>query len=298
MPPDIVAGYVITASINFNNINYFDLLVLVFSSIFLYIGGLITNDLFDLNEDKKHRISRPLASGNIKISTTIILAILFFGLGILMTFFLKSTTTIISCILILLILSYNYKLKNGPLRPISMGSIRSINIIYGSSSNDYFYNNFNFGPNNGIFFAQFINLIIIIIAVFIHIYTLTLLSKRETEQENKELKEKLNLNRIYKNYVFSFIILFSADIIFIPDKIAFFSFFLLFMSIITILFYKRIVKGGYNHHDIQFLVKNMIILLILLDSIFIAGTLGFYEGLLISCLLIPCIIIGKKMYMT
>ena len=298
VPPDIIAGYVLTTSSNFNNINYFDLLILVFSSIFLYIGGLITNDLFDINEDRKQRPSRPLVSGKIKVSTTIILAILFFGSGILMTSFLKFTSTIISVILVLLILLYNYKLKNGPLRPISMGSIRSINIIYGSSLNNIFFNNFNFEPNYGLAFTHLINLIVITIAVFIHIYTLTLLSKRETEQEDKELKEILNLKSIYKKYLFSFILLFSADIIFMPNKIAYLSFFIMFVSIITILFYNILSKGKYNHYDFQFLVKNMIILLILLDSIFIAGELGFYVGLLISCLLIPCIIIGKKVNMT
>ena len=39
---------------------------------------MITNDLFDINTDKIERPSRPLASGKIKVSMTILLAILFF----------------------------------------------------------------------------------------------------------------------------------------------------------------------------------------------------------------------------
>ena len=259
---------------------------------------MITNDLFDISVDKIQRPARPLVLGKINVSTTIILSILFLSSGVLLSFFFKSTTTMISLILVILILLYNYKLKNGPMRPFVMGSIRSANIIYGSSPNNDFLNNTNYGINHDIIFNQTITLITLTIAVFIHIYTLTLLSKRETEDENKELKKKLSLKRIYKNYLFAFIILFSLSVIFIPNKVAFFSFFLVFISIITILFYNRLHKEEYSHYDIQFLVKNMIILLILLDSIFIAGVLGISVVVLTCCLLLPCLIIGKKVNMT
>ena len=56
VPPDIMAGYFITAAaIKSNVINYNDLLILGFSSVFLYVGGLVTNDLFDFDIDKKER---------------------------------------------------------------------------------------------------------------------------------------------------------------------------------------------------------------------------------------------------
>ncbi len=62
VPPNILAGYFVTL-ININNIvNYFDIFILTISSIFLYIAGMITNDLFDVKKDKLENSTRPLVT--------------------------------------------------------------------------------------------------------------------------------------------------------------------------------------------------------------------------------------------
>jgi 4-hydroxybenzoate polyprenyltransferase len=300
VPPDILAGYFVTTINNLTLVNYQNILILVLSSIFLYMGGLITNDLFDINIDKIERPNRPLASGKIKESTIILLSILFFGTGIFLAFLLTFATIVISIVLVIMILLYNYRLKNGKLRSFLMGGIRSLNVIYGSTTTYIFFTNTNYD----FFDTSFINitttnLLIVSFAIFFHIFTLTLLSKRETENEDKQYKNSLNLKNIYIVYLVTFVIILFVGITFIPNKYPFLVFFIAFLLSITIIFYNKInnrKKNGYL--DIQFLVKYMIILLILLDTSFVAGSNSIYMSLISISMIFPCLIIGKKVLLT
>jgi len=298
VPPDILAGYFVTSINTISEINYYNLLILVFSSIFLYVGGLISNDLFDIKKDKIERPTRPLPSGKIKKSTTILLTILFFGLGLFLASLLTFTSTIIAISLVTMILLYNYKLKNGFYRPYLMGGIRSLNIIYGATANYDFLKIFSYDIDTNFIFNSSINLIIATSAIFFHIFTLTYLSKRETEEENNQFKTPLDLKKIYYGYLLFFIIILFFGIMYLPNKTLFLTISGLFLISITILFYNKIRKKKYGFIDIQFLVKNMIILLIVLDSSFVAGSVGLYFGIMSLSMIIPCIFIGKKIRMT
>jgi len=298
VPPDIMAGYFITATIKSNVINYNDLLILGFSSVFLYVGGLITNDLFDFDIDKKERPNRPLPSGKINKNTTIFLSFLFLGSGFLLALSMSLTSALVSVILVMMILSYNYKLKNGVSRPFLMGSIRALNVFYGSTSNNDFLQNSYFNGSSSMDYTILVNLLIATVAVFVHIFTLTLISTRETVVEIKKFKKLINLKNVYVTYLSIFIFILSLGVIFLSNKILFLSFFIVFLSAVTFIFFKKIKKENLESQDIQFIVKDMIILLILLDASFVTGTSGFYLGIITVSFLIPCIIIGKKVQMT
>ena len=288
----------IIATIKSNVINYNDLLILGFSSVFLYVGGLITNDLFDFDIDKKERPNRPLPSGKINKNTTIFLSFLFLGSGFLLALSMSLTSALVSVILVMMILSYNYKLKNGVLRPFLMGSIRALNVFYGSTSNNDFLQNSYFNGSSSMDYTILVNLLIATVAVFVHIFTLTLISTRETVVEIKKFKKLINLKNVYVTYLSIFIFILSLGVIFLSNKILFLSFFIVFLSAVTFIFFKKIKKENLESQDIQFIVKDMIILLILLDASFVTGTSGFYLGVITVSFLIPCIIIGKKVQMT
>jgi 4-hydroxybenzoate polyprenyltransferase len=261
---------------------------------------MVTNDLFDINKDKLERPNRPLPSGKIKESIAISLATLFFGLGILLALLLTFTSTIIAISLVVMILLYNLRMKNGFLRPFFMGGIRSLNIIYGASSNYEFLRFLDYGIDTtaGLIYNTHINLFILTAAIFIHVFTLTLLSKRETEAENKQFKKSLELNKIYRSYLFLLIVLTFLGTVFLPNKFLFLTFSVLFLASITVIFFTITGKKNYGHMDIQFLVKNMLVLLIPLDASFIAGSSGVYMGVVSLSMIIPCIAIGKKVKMT
>lgn len=294
VPSDIFAGY-FTIAVNSQSTNFLNILFLLSSSIFLYIGGMITNDLFDINIDKIERPTRPLPSGKIKISVTIGLSILFLGSGILLASFLSVTSFVISILMTIGILSYNYKIKNGIFRPFLMGGIRSLNIFFGAST----VFDFNIFKTGDTFFNSFsiYSLYLSSFAVFCHIFILTTLSSRETDSNNKkEIVRYLKRYNLFHLAVFTIVLI--VGIILIPLKFTFLLFLISYIILILLIFYIAYNSKEGKFNEIQFIVKNMIILLILLNSSFIAGSVGILAGLLFLCLIPPCILVGKRIQMT
>ena len=259
---------------------------------------MITNDLFDINRDKIERPNRPLSSGKIKKPTAISLAMLFFGMGMLLALLSTFTSTILAICLVVMILLYNFKMKNGSLRPFFMGGIRSLNVVYGASCNFELLNLQNYGFDTLPIYNTYINLSILTAAVFVHVFTLTLLSKRETETENKQFIKSLDLKKIFRIYLFLLSMLIFLGTLFLPNRSLFLTFSALFLASVTMIFYNETRKKNYGHTDIQFLVKSMLVLLISLDASYIAGSGGLYMGLISLGMIIPCIAIGKKVSMT
>ena len=63
--------------------------------------------------------------------------------------------------------------------------------------------------------------------------------------------------------------------------------------------YKRERADGTSiSREIQREVKTMILSIILLDSIFLSGLVGVYAGLAVLLLVIPPILLGRKLYVT
>ncbi len=299
VPPDILGGYFVTAINNVSSPNYFDVLLLVFSSIFLYVGGLVTNDIFDIRKDKTERPNRPLPSGKIKKSTAILLSAFFFGSGVFLSSLLTFTSTLVSIFLVIMVLSYNYKLKDGLTRPFLMGGIRSLNVIYGASCNMDFFNRINESTDTAYSHMTSANLLVLALSVYIHVFTLTLLSTRETQQDEKGLVARpLNLKRICVVYLFLFALVYFLGVQYLPNKLLFSVFFVPFLLLIGVIFYNKTRKTQLGFADIRHLVKNMIVLLIALDSSFVAGSGGIYLGILSIGMIIPCVVLGKKVQMT
>src|SRR5687767_4196141 len=61
---DIVLGAVVTGLLSSNWSSFLGLLA---ASICLYWSGMVWNDYFDIDQDRKERPGRPLASGNISL---------------------------------------------------------------------------------------------------------------------------------------------------------------------------------------------------------------------------------------
>jgi 4-hydroxybenzoate polyprenyltransferase len=263
----------------------------------------VSNDLFDIKVDRLERPNRPLPSGKIKKTNALLIAVLMFSLGLILAAFVNHVSFGISLLLIVSILSYNYKFKNGFFRPYLMAGIRSLNVIYGASfifdvsttsaleNGDYLISNTGFSP--------FLLLAVASCAVYFHIFILTSLSKSETTKEFFRIKNKLNIQKIQITYLLFLLISLSLAIILIPFKLDFLIFILLFLFLINLLF-KRASKMDSTHGEetIKFMVKNMLILLIILDSAFIAGEAGMLAGSIVALLTIPCMITGKWISMT
>ncbi len=305
VPPDIIVGF-LAASINLSSSTGYhisDLVILIFSSIFLYLGGLVSNDLFDIKMDRLERPTRPLPSGKIKKTNALIIAFLLFSFGLILAAYVNYSSLGISLLLIISIISYNYKIKNGFFRPYMMAGIRSLNVIYGASfvfdiSNNITVENVDILISNPTLVSSIL-IALASCAVYFHVFILTSLSKSETTREFLRLKNGLNIQKIQITYLIFLLISLSLAIILIPFKLDFLIFILFFLFLINLLFNKASkMDNTQGEVVIRFMVKNMLVLLIILNSAFIAGEAGLLTGIIVALLTIPCIILGKWISMT
>jgi 4-hydroxybenzoate polyprenyltransferase len=113
---------------------------LLLSSTCLYSAGMVWNDYFDIDQDKRERPFRPLASGRVPIGEAFRLGMALFGVGLLFAAVAdwqngeagwKSLTCAI--ILTAAILLYDGWLKRTWMGPIMMGTCRFMNVLLGLS---------------------------------------------------------------------------------------------------------------------------------------------------------------------
>lgn len=134
---DILAGIAIAGVLSNDFIGVeivYKILFLVFASVFLYAGGVVLNDVFDLDLDKVERPERPIPSGLIPVKSAALYGALLLILGIVLAFFSGSLSGIISAILAFFILLYDaFSKKDSFLGPLNMGLCRGLNLILGMS---------------------------------------------------------------------------------------------------------------------------------------------------------------------
>src|ERR687891_220141 len=132
VPSNILAGYF--ATISTANVDVDQLLSLIISSVLLYVSGIVLNDYFDINVDRKERPSRPLASGRITKRSALLLAVISIVAGNILALSVSWTSFIISGSLTLVIFAYNYRLKRNAIsNPLAMGLARFLNVVLGGS---------------------------------------------------------------------------------------------------------------------------------------------------------------------
>lgn len=110
------------------------IIYLVLSSVSLYAGGVVLNDVFDFELDKIERPERPIPSGVIQLKSATFFGAILLVLGVLFAFLVHRLSGFIASALALSILSYDaYSKKHGFLGPLNMGICRGLNLILGMS---------------------------------------------------------------------------------------------------------------------------------------------------------------------
>lgn len=116
------------------------LLCLLAASTLLYWSGMIWNDYFDINQDRKERPGRPLASGAISMRVALLLGVgcMLGGVlfAVLADWFANGgywMSTPIAVLLVIAIFLYDGAFKQSWAAPILMGSCRFLNILLGLS---------------------------------------------------------------------------------------------------------------------------------------------------------------------
>jgi 4-hydroxybenzoate polyprenyltransferase len=133
---DIAMGFLVTHE-SLEPIGVFVLLIL--SSSCLYIAGMVTNDVCDLEVDRVERPYRPLPSGRVplKIAPLLGFSLLIAGVlaGIAVAIIVRDIRpAAVAAALSATIFSYNAALKSTLVGPIAMGGCRFLNALLGMSA--------------------------------------------------------------------------------------------------------------------------------------------------------------------
>lgn len=285
VPSNVLAGYFTLSSLQ--NLDY-SLIGLIFSSIFLYLSGIVFNDYFDLDVDRKERPTRPLPAGLVSKKMSLLIAISLMVIGNIITFSINFLSFLISMILSVIILLYDYRIKFTNLGPIIMGTARALNVTLGASI--VFYN-----------INQSIDLIKITIAVssiFFYVISIMMLSKYEV------IFVSGSKSRLLIPFIFVFGIIISLSIFTVHFQIFEIStmIFLALFVVIVIYLLKKTILEKYREEEFPFIIqttiKNMIISIIILDSAIISGSVGLSYGIATLFLIFPSVILAKKLYVT
>lgn len=275
---NILLGYIFFTSID--HFDYFDIFKLISISVFLYIGGMILNDYFDIKIDMKERPWRPLPSNKISKKNALIITFISFLYSLTISFIIGWYTFIITVTMVILISSYNRFLKNTICGSINMGIIRSLNVLLGASQSIFLI-------GGGMFDTRFF---IPLLSEFFYVSAITILSQNETKDFYFNLWNNLPFIIIY-------VLIFFIGIFIILDTFSYDSLIpLIIFSCFIIYFHISLFK---KIATTQKSVSQLITMIVILDSIFITDTLGVYYSLILALVLItPIIFLSRKVYMS
>lgn len=132
---DILAGVAIASfSTAITGINPIGIVLLCISTIGLYGGGIVFNDIFDLELDKIERPERAIPSGRISLKNAYIFGTMLLLIGIIAAFLNNNLSGIIALLVAISALVYDkYGKHHSFLGPINMGLCRGGNLILGMS---------------------------------------------------------------------------------------------------------------------------------------------------------------------
>lgn len=134
---DILAGVAIVGFLGSGlagNLSLTPVILLCIATVGLYGGGIVFNDVFDRELDKRERPERPIPSGLISAKAASIWGGSLLLLGCLFAFLVNATAGVMALLVTASALVYNRWGKHSTwLGPINMGLCRSFNLLVGMS---------------------------------------------------------------------------------------------------------------------------------------------------------------------
>jgi len=280
LPSNILVGFAIASALTLTFTSFVQVLLLVTISIFLYCVGLVLNDLFDYNIDKKERPDRPLASGKISRKVAIVLVTIFSVIALSLSLLVSVPTFGISLVLIALIFGYDKYLKNTQAGPFTIAAARVMNVMLGTSVS---FNNIDSFP-------QFVILVFVLTITFVYVSLIGFISIYEVQGFSENIR--LYLIPVIIAGIISSIMLFTFIGFFKYESLIILA---LFLFIMTKAVYRIQKKDSIG---IQQCIQKMIMSIIVLDSTYLSGIRGVEVGLAVLLLIAPLLILSRKMYMT
>lgn len=131
------------------------LLSLVLSSACLYVAGMVLNDVFDVELDRRERPQRPIPSGRVTLRAAQLVGFELLLLGVAcgwLASYLADTWRpgAVATLLAVAVLAYDAWLKRTPLAAGAMGACRFLNVLLGMSAAIWAFSAFHFLAAGGI----------------------------------------------------------------------------------------------------------------------------------------------------
>ena len=276
---DVIAGIAIAGFLIPDLINSqltIHIILLCVSTAGLYAGGIVFNDIFDIEDDKINRPERVIPSGRLLLKEANILGIILFTIGIISAFTVSLFSGVLAITIMALALLYDkFGKHHGFLGPINMGLCRGVNLILGMSINP------DLEPE--------IFLIGLLPVIFIAAITLT--AQKETKGKNKAA---IGLAMLLDAIIVLGFILIGQNFNFSFKNT--FLFLLLWYGLNTVAKFKAIINN--NPKLIQKAVKTGILSLIPLNASYVAGFSSIYIAIIVLCLLPISLFLSKKFPVT
>jgi hypothetical protein len=281
-PSNILAGYY--AVVEPANASGLHLAILIICSILLYLSGIVLNDYFDIEVDRRERPLRPLPAGTVSKRKVLLIGIVFIIAANIISLLVSTSTFIIAAILSGTIVSYDYRMKYSVYGPGMMGAARALNVMLGSSP---------------IFLTTVLNInnsariAVVTVSLFVFVFAISRLSRKEIDETDKVRTAKGSFLMIFA--VLAIIIVSGLVGVFLKDLFANLA---LFAIIMIITFKPLLQRQPLSSKDIQRTIKTMVLSIIVLDSAFVSGSAGTAYGLVTVMLIMPAIILSRKFYVT
>lgn len=287
-PSNILVGYLATTPPA--EANGFHLAALMVSSGLLYIAGIVLNDYFDVEVDRRERPSRPLASGSISKERAMSIALIALAAANAIALAVSPASLAVSAALTAAIIAYDYRLKRSPAGPFAMGSTRFLNVILGASPalSAAVASGGRAVPVPGIWAVA----IFAATSLFVYTIAIMILSKKEVGNEKPNTSAAFSI-------IFAMIASIALAGIFLLQLQWVFLINLMIFAAVIIATYKRLItESSPDSNPVQQAIKNMVISIIILDSVFVSGMAGFPYGMATLVLIAPAILLAKKLYVT
>ena len=276
---DILAGVAIAGFLAFDAFSsevILKIVLLGIATIGLYGGGIVFNDVFDIEQDKINRPERVIPSGKLSLKQATNLGLALFSMGIIAAFCVSSFSGYIAIAIMCSALLYDkYGKHHTFFGPINMGLCRGLNLILGMSIAT------NLEPNY----------FVIGVLPVLFISAITLTAQKETKGKNKmaiALAMVLDASIVLGFWLISQYFNFS-----IKNALIFLLF---WYGINAFAKLGAIIKN--NPKSIMKAVKIGILSLIPLNASYVAGFSSITMAILVLCLLPISLFLSKKFAVT
>lgn len=272
---DVLAGVAISGYFAEGFVAVPSIVLLVISTMALYGGGIVFNDIFDRQIDAVERPERAIPRGLISLRRARILGMVLLISGVLIAFIVSSVSGLLAFLIAGLALLYNKVSKHhGFFGPLNMGACRGLNLLLGIS----------------ILPLMLSELAFIGIVPLLYIYSITMISQGEVHGGNRR---KLYVAAVLYALVLGMILGFA----FSNGTVLTTS---IFLMIYGVMIFRPLVRAINDPvgRNIGKAVKAGVISLILMDAAWAAASSELWAAVAIAAMLPVSLWLAKRFAVT